>query len=59
MDSDSVSNTAATKLNKSMILEKAVDYILYLQNNEHLYELEVQRLRNELDSLKNGRTQSN
>ncbi|CCE64485.1 hypothetical protein TPHA_0H02820 [Tetrapisispora phaffii CBS 4417] len=40
------------RLNKSMILEKAVDYILYLQNNERLYELEVQRLKMEVDSLK-------
>lgn len=43
---------SATRLNKSMILEKAVDYILYLQNNESLHQLEVQRLRNEVDSLK-------
>ncbi|SCW01401.1 LAFE_0D11760g1_1 [Lachancea fermentati] len=43
---------AAPKLNKSMILEKAVDYILYLQNNERLYELEVQRLKKELESLR-------
>lgn len=42
----------ATKLNKSMILEKAVDYILYLQNNEEIYEMEVQRLRNEADKLR-------
>lgn len=46
---------SATKLNKSMILEKAVDYILYLQNSERLYQMEVQRLKNELDSLKNSR----
>lgn len=38
----------STKLNKSMILEKAVDYILYLQNSERLYEMEVRRLRAEL-----------
>ncbi|KAG0672103.1 hypothetical protein C6P45_004118 [Maudiozyma exigua] len=42
----------STKLNKSMILEKAVDYILYLQNNERLHDMEVMRLRNELDTLK-------
>ena len=42
-----------TKLNKSIILEKAVDYILYLQNNERLYEMEVQRLKKEVESLKN------
>ena len=35
-----------------MILEKAVDYILYLQNNERLYEMEVQRLKSEIDTLK-------
>ncbi|QLL34097.1 hypothetical protein HG536_0F04230 [Torulaspora globosa] len=46
---------SATKLNKSMILEKAVDYILYLQNSERLYEMEVQRLKDELDALKKGR----
>ncbi|SCU96254.1 LAMI_0F05842g1_1 [Lachancea mirantina] len=40
------------KLNKSMILEKAVDYILYLQNNERLYEMEVQRLKKELETLR-------
>ncbi|CCK70238.1 basic helix-loop-helix domain-containing protein KNAG_0D04990 [Huiozyma naganishii CBS 8797] len=50
------SDTPGTKLNKSIILEKAVDYILYLQNNENLYELEVQRLRSELDLMKNVRT---
>ncbi|EDO15055.1 hypothetical protein Kpol_367p10 [Vanderwaltozyma polyspora DSM 70294] len=54
-DTISLSNGAnnSTKLNKSMILEKAVDYILYLQNNERLYEMEVQRLKSELQSLKN------
>ncbi|QID85685.1 Ty-mediated expression protein [Saccharomyces pastorianus] len=45
----------STKLNKSMILEKAVDYILYLQNNERLYEMEVQRLKSEIDTLKQNR----
>ncbi|AET39842.1 Tye7p Ecym_5051 [Eremothecium cymbalariae DBVPG len=40
------------KLNKSMILEKAVDYILYLQNNQTLYELEVQRLKKELETFR-------
>lgn len=45
--------TNATKLNKSMILEKAVDYILYLQNNERLHQMEVIRLKKELDSYKN------
>ncbi|SCU91072.1 LADA_0F07954g1_1 [Lachancea dasiensis] len=40
---------ATPKLNKSMILEKAVDYILYLQNNERLFEMEVQRLKKELE----------
>lgn len=43
---------SSTKLNKSMILEKAVDYILYLQNSERLYEMEVQRLKNEVETLK-------
>ncbi|CCF57509.1 hypothetical protein KAFR_0C05180 [Kazachstania africana CBS 2517] len=54
----SISTTTATstRLNKSMILEKAVDYILYLQNNERLYELEVTRLKNEVETL---RRQSN
>ncbi|EDO16994.1 hypothetical protein Kpol_1065p8 [Vanderwaltozyma polyspora DSM 70294] len=46
----------SAKLNKSMILEKAVDYILYLQNNEKLYEMEVQRLRNELYTAKHIKT---
>ncbi|CAI4064882.1 hypothetical protein N7582_002815 [Saccharomyces uvarum] len=45
----------STKLNKSMILEKAVDYILYLQNNERLYEMEVQRLKSEIDTLKQNK----
>lgn len=44
----------APKLNKSMILEKAVDYILYLQNNERLHEMELQRLREELEELKSS-----
>lgn len=46
------SGNNSTKLNKSMILEKAVDYILYLQNNERLHDMEVMRLRNELETLK-------
>lgn len=44
--------TGSTRLNKSMILEKAVDYILYLQNNERLYEMEVARLRQEVEELR-------
>ncbi|SCU80038.1 LAME_0B01376g1_1 [Lachancea meyersii CBS 8951] len=44
-----LTDAATPKLNKSMILEKAVDYILYLQNNERLYEMEVQRLKRELE----------
>lgn len=52
--STSTNTASSAKLNKSMILDKAVDYILYLQNNQNLYELEVQRLRNELDSLRNS-----
>lgn len=44
--------TAPAKLNKSMVLEKAVDYILYLQNNERLHEMEVNRLRAELDAAR-------
>lgn len=47
-----ISAASSTKLNKSMILEKAVDYILYLQNSERLYEMEVKRLKDEVDSLK-------
>lgn len=47
------STTKKTRLNKSMILEKAVDYILYLQNNERLYEMEVMRLKSELNQYKN------
>lgn len=47
--------TATPKLNKSMILEKAVDYILYLQNNERLYEMEVQRLKKELERSRTDR----
>lgn len=35
-----------------MILEKAVDYILYLQNNEKLFEMEVHRLKSELGAVK-------
>ncbi|KAL3228624.1 Transcription factor TYE7 [Nakaseomyces bracarensis] len=41
-----------TKFNKSIILQKAIDYIVYLRNNEHLYQIELQRLRNEIESLK-------
>ncbi|KAM3163259.1 BHLH domain-containing protein [Lachancea thermotolerans] len=47
--------TATPKLNKSMILEKAVDYILYLQNNERLYEMEVQRLKKEVERARTER----
>ncbi|AMD21061.1 HEL220Wp [Eremothecium sinecaudum] len=47
-------SAGTSKLNKSIILEKAVDYILYLQNNERLYQLEVQRLKSELATLKKG-----
>ena len=46
------STAAPAKLNKSMVLEKAVDYILYLQNNERLHEMEVNRLRAELDAAR-------
>ena len=49
---DIVPNTKKPRLNKSMILEKAIDYILYLQNNERLYELEVRRLKSELSQYK-------
>lgn len=51
---DSFGNFPITtpKLNKSMILEKAVDYILYMQNNERLFELEVHRLKAELGAVK-------
>lgn len=52
-DGDSVATPISSlKLNKSMILEKAVDYILYLQNNERLFEMEVQRLKKEVEHLK-------
>ena len=43
---------APAKLNKSMILEKAVDYILYLLNNERLHDMELTRLRAELDNAR-------
>ena len=49
---DIVPNTKKPRLNKSMILEKAIDYILYLQNNERLYEMEVRRLKSELSQYK-------
>lgn len=51
---DAFANFPSTtpKLNKSMILEKAVDYILYLQNNEKLFEMEVHRLKSELGAVK-------
>lgn len=49
----------AARLNKSMILEKAVDYILYLQNNERLFEMEVMRLKNELEVVKQNSTKTN
>lgn len=47
-----VSQDSQPKLNKSIILEKAVDYIMYLQNNEKLYGLEVQKLKAEIKRLK-------
>lgn len=46
------SNVKKPRLNKSMILEKAIDYILYLQNNERLYEMEVMRLKSKLSQYK-------
>lgn len=49
---ESASNIKKPRLNKSMILEKAIDYILYLQNNERLYEMEVMRLKSELSQYK-------
>lgn len=54
-DAKDIANATSkkTRLNKSMILEKAVDYILYLQNNERLYEMEVMRLKSELNQYKN------
>ncbi|SMN21500.1 similar to Saccharomyces cerevisiae YOR344C TYE7 Serine-rich protein that contains a basic-helix-loop-helix (bHLH) DNA binding motif [Maudiozyma saulgeensis] len=40
------------KVNKSKILDKAVDYIQYLQDNEHLFLNEIQKLREENGKLK-------
>ena len=40
-DGDSTSNSSKTKFNKSIILQKAIDYIVYLRNNEHLYQTEI------------------
>jgi len=40
------------KVNKSKILDKAVDYIQYLQDNEQLFLRENQKLREENDKLK-------
>lgn len=54
-----ITPATTTKLNKSMILEKAVDYILYLQNNERLYEMEVMRLKNELETYKRSSASAN
>ncbi|KAH3902856.1 uncharacterized protein SCODWIG_01739 [Saccharomycodes ludwigii] len=47
------------KLNKSIILQKAIDYILYLKNNERLYELEVQKLKDEIKNLQNNKENTN
>lgn len=52
LNRESASNIKKPRLNKSMILEKAIDYILYLQNNERLYEMEVMRLKSELSQYK-------
>lgn len=35
-----VTNTGPSKLDKSVILEKVVEYILYLQNNQILDEMD-------------------
>lgn len=41
------SSNSTPKLNKSIILEKAVDYILYLQNSQSVHQLEINKLRDE------------
>lgn len=41
-----------TRFNKSLILQKAIDYIVYLKNNEQLYQVEIQRLRQENEALR-------
>ncbi|XDT43670.1 Helix-loop-helix DNA-binding domain [Nakaseomyces glabratus] len=53
-DGDSTSNSSKTKFNKSIILQKAIDYIVYLRNNEHLYQTEIDRLRQEVETLRNN-----
>lgn len=48
---DMNSNSNAAKLNKSMILEKATDYILQLQRNELDLNQQIERLRQQVLSL--------
>lgn len=55
---NSVSNGPVGKVNKSKILDKAVDYIIYLQNKEQVNDLEILRLKEQnaklMDALANG-----
>lgn len=59
--SDSRSNSltgegAGGKVNKSKILDKAVDYIEYLQNNEQMYRTEINKLKEQNQKLMNALT---
>lgn len=48
---DDMGSSSAAKLNKSMILEKATDYILQLQSNEITLNQQIERLKEQVLSL--------
>ncbi|KAK6463938.1 helix-loop-helix DNA-binding domain-containing protein [Scheffersomyces coipomensis] len=50
-EKSNVNNANCARLNKSIILEKAIDYILHLQKNEKKIESELQMLRSEVVRL--------
>ncbi|KAG0655852.1 hypothetical protein C6P45_002837 [Maudiozyma exigua] len=49
---NSVDVKGAAKVNKSKILDKAVDYIQFLQDNEQIFLTELNKLKAENDELK-------
>ena len=50
--SNSLGAKGACKVNKSKILEKAVDYIQFLQDNEQIFLTELKKLKEENDELR-------
>lgn len=50
--SNSVEGKGAGKVNKSKILDKAVDYIQFLQDNEQIFLTELKKIKEENDELR-------